>query len=188
MLLYDIDVIIYPGHFSSYLERFADFILDPFDNHFFKTKVELAGGSWKRGYRIEEFDGKYWVFKKDVLNTGSGSVFIDPPALVASFPETGEAITGQVRCRCNIEEYELLFRDLNSGKIYREKDFVGFQSSSDLDYLIKPINSRSYQFMVKLQGSWKAYILASRIEDSTISSIWIHLPEPFFREVRTWPE
>ncbi len=186
--LYDIDVLIYPSHFESYLESYVEFLIDPFGENCFKTRIEIAGGSWKSGYRIEEFDGDYWQFKKDVFNTGSGSVIIDPEPLKETTSATGEAAKGQLRTRCTIEEYELLIRDLHSGKIYSLNDFLGFKRISDRDYMLKHLTRRTYQLLVNLEGSWKAYLFVFERFGNRVSSLWIYLPDKMYEEVKSWPE
>ncbi len=45
---HDPEVVLYPSHWQTFLENYAEFLLDPFNRPaVVKTRVKVAGGAWK---------------------------------------------------------------------------------------------------------------------------------------------
>ncbi len=187
--LHNPDVFRYPSHLESYIEEYAEFILDPFGDNFFLTQVEITGGRWKRSFRIEEFDGKYWLFKEDIEKSGEGLNIVDPelPAGLAS--DTGEAVVGQRSIRNRTESNELIIKDLGSGKEYIISDYIGFFRISDRENTLKPINEANYRTILTLKGSWKAELLAAeKLFGNHLISFRLFVPDELFEQVNRWPD
>ncbi|HOT29881.1 MAG TPA: hypothetical protein PLU72_17020 [Candidatus Ozemobacteraceae bacterium] len=52
---YDPEVVLYPSHWQTFLEDYAEFLLDPFNQPtVIKTRVKVAGGNWKMTRFYEE--------------------------------------------------------------------------------------------------------------------------------------
>ncbi len=186
--LYDSDVISYPEHFQGYLERYTEFIIDPFDDHQFNTHVEIVGGSWKRGYGVEKFDGQYWLFDKEITKTGSGTLITDPEPLPPLVELEGEALTGRRQTRYRIEEYQILLRDLRSGNIYTCDDYIIFFRISDRHHCLKKLNASNYRAMLNFKGSWKASLLATREFGNRLLACRIFVSDQLFEEIKSWPD
>lgn len=187
--IYNPDVILYPSHIDTYIERYFEFIIDPFGDNFFRTKVEIAGGSWQRSLRLEEFDGKYWIFKEDLVKNGSGTNILDPELPPDLSDDTGEAVTGQRRVRCKTEIYELLIRDLRSGQEHIVNDYIGFYRYSDREYCSKPLNEQNYRAMLALSGSWKADLLVIREYSGNLLTVFrIFVADELFEQITHWPQ
>lgn len=187
--VYNPDVLLYPSHIDTYMERYFEFITDPFGDNFFHTKVEITGGSWQRSLRLEEFDGKYWIFKEDLVRKGSGTNILDPDLPPDLADDTGEAMSGQRRVRCKTEAYEIQIRDLRSGQEYTVNDYVGFYRYSDREYCSKPLNEKNYQVMLSLKGRWKADMLAFPEQfGSRLTVLRLFVSDELFEQISRWPE
>ncbi len=187
--VYNPDVFLYPSHIDTYIERYAEFIIDPFGDNFFNTNVEIAGGSWQRSLRLEEFDGKYWIFKEDFIKTGSGTNILDPELPPGLSDDTGEAVAGQRRIRCKSETYELLIRDLRSDQEYIVNDYLGFYRYSDREYCSKPLNEQNYHAMLALSGPWKADLLIFReYSGNRLIVFRLFVTDELFEKITRWPQ
>ncbi len=187
--LHNPDVLRYPSHLENYIEEYAEFILDPFGDNFFQTQIEIAGGRWKRSFRIEEFDGKYWLFKEDLEKTGENQDIAEPelPAGLAS--DTGEALVGQRCIRSRSEINELVIKDLSSGKEYVVNDYVGFFRISDREHRLKPLNQENYLTLLTLKGKWKAQLLAAEeLFGNRLISFRLFVPDELFEQINRWPD
>ena len=187
--IYNPDVFLYPSHIDMYIERYAEFIIDPFGDNFFHTKVEITGGSWQRSLRLEEFDGKYWIFKEDIARDGSGTNILEPELPPGLSDDTGEAMPGQRRLRCKTEIYEIQLRDLHSGQEYVVNDYLGFYRYSDRQYCSKPLNEKNYRAMLSLKGTWKADLLALREHYGNRLVVFrLFVPDELFEQITSWPQ
>ncbi len=184
--LYDIDVIFYPDHFQGYLERYTEFIIDPFGDHQFNTRVEIIGGSWKRGYGVEKFNGQYWLYDQEIATTGSGTLIIDPEPLPQSCE--GEALVGQKQARYLIEEYQILLRDVRAGQIYVCDDYLIFFRLSDRHHCLKKLNADNYRAMLNFKGTWKASLLTVSEFGNRLLGCRIFVPDQLFEEIKKWPD
>jgi len=187
--VYNPDVLFYPSKIDTYIERYADFIVDPFDDNFFNTNIEIIGGSWKRSLCVEEFDGKYWIFKEDFVRNGSGTNILDPELPPGIPDDTGEAMIGQRRVRSKTEVHALHIRDLRSGKEYIVDDYVGFYRYSDRKHCSKPLNEDNYRATLSLKGAWKAELLTFKeFSDNRLIVFRIFVADKLFEQVNHWPE
>ncbi len=187
--IYNPDVLFYPSHIDRYIERYAEFIIDPFGDSFFNTNIEIIGGSWQRSLRIEEFDGKYWILREDVVKNGSGTDILDPEVPPGLADDTGEAVTGQRRVRSKTEIYELHIRDLRSGKEYIVDDYIGFYRYSDREHCSKPLNETSYRAALSLRGAWKAELLIFKENCGNHLLVFrLFVADKLFEQVNRWPE
>ncbi len=187
--IYNPDVFLYPSHIDTYIERYFEFIIDPFGDNFFHTKIEIIGGNWQRSLRIEEFEDKYWIFKDDIVSNGSGTNIIDPELPPDLSIDTGEAVTGQRRVRCKTETYEIQIRDLGSGQEYTVNDYVGFYRHSDREYCSKPLNEQNYRAMLALKGIWKADLLTfSEYYGNHLTVFRLFVSDELFEKISRWPQ
>lgn len=187
--VYNTDVFLYPSHIDTYIERYFEFIIDPFGDNFFHTKIEIIGGNWQRSLRLEEFDGKYWIFKEDLTKNGSGTNILDPDLPPGLADDTGEAAAGQRRVRSKTEVYEIQIRDLRSGQEYAVNDYVGFYRYSDREYCSKPVNEKNYQAILSLKGPWKADLLAFREQPGNSLIVFrLFVSDELFEQISRWPE
>ena len=174
-MIYDFDVVWCPGNFSSYLENYADFIIDPFGNHPFKTRVEVSHCTWKKGYSVQKFDGKYWRFEKYVVANGTDTPILEPEELVTDSEESaGEAVIGQRKVGRRIEEYCVYFRDVKTKGTYKCDSSVMFLRVSDRKYSLKSLNDVLYNYFRNSKDNWKAVVFKYNATSLTYIRLFLH--------------
>lgn len=188
MPFYNFDVIRYPAHFQSYLEQYAEFFLDPFDSSGYQEKqarLMVEGGSWKKVFVIEEFDGANWNFKSNVTLSGIDTDIGSPKPLNAiEDAGSGEAVVGQQRQKCVSEKFTLVFKETKSGKNYEVNDFVIFLRLSDREHSLKHLNEKFFCYFMNAKDSWKAYVRGAGAN----SYVDLFVEDSVFNEVRAWSD
>jgi hypothetical protein len=155
MPIYNFDVVWYPSHFQSYLEKYAEFILYPFDQHFTVSTVKLVGGQWEVGHKIETYNGEKWIYTgvESLKGTKETILQADPPPYFTPPP-----IKGTKRAIAPYSSFEVCYKNLNTEKIYITSHLTLFRRS-DREYKSVTVNEKTYPLLLRLQEPMRAYTL-----------------------------
>lgn len=161
------DVLRYPSHASSYLERYVERFSKPFGVRTRRARLGEVDVEWAVGFSVEEYDGERWRWVDREVRTGRGAPGDGPPPLAEAGPEPKP---GQRRMGGPIEEVKVSFRAA-SGERYAVDDFITFLRVSDRTHVLVDLTAELGRYFAEQSAgtTWKADVLAFESGGCTVS-------------------
>jgi hypothetical protein len=173
--VYDSDIIFHPR--QIFVERYVEFLIEPWGNHPRKTELEVVGASWKLYKTIQEYDGNKWKSIKTEVLEGEGQIDV---AKLSSFkPVEGEAAPGQKRSKFWNNKLRIHFKEPSSGKVYKV-DMLCFREVKSWDFSVETVGPEILNYMLSKKG--KKFKV--RLTDSIYPSVTIFADLKLFNEGR----